>query len=648
MFKTNEVLLKNLIEDVEKGKIQLPDFQRGWVWDDDRIKGLLASVSRGFPMGAVMTLSAGSEIKFRTRPIEGVAPESVGEADAFLLDGQQRLTSLYQSLRHPGPVDTQNNHKQRIRRWYYVDMHKALDLEVDREDAIISVPETRRETRDFGRQTVWDLSTQELEYRQHMMPSESLMNPMEWMLGYFGYWQRESPEWNAIEFFKKFETEVLSQFNDYQLPVINLEKNTPKEAVCTVFEKVNTGGVTLSVFELATASFAADAENFSLRDDWAGRRQRLYSNAGGMLQGVGGDSFLQAIALLKTLEERKSAIMEGASPGQAPAIGCRRRDILNLDLDDYQRWADRVEAGFIEAAKFLRSQYIFGRNNVPYFTQLVPLAALYVELGNELDPHNAKEKLEQWFWSGVFGEIYGGTTETQFALDLTQVASYVRGGPRPSVIEQANFIPERLLTLRTRNSAAYKGLYALQMKMGAKDWRTSENLSLAIYDNEHVDIHHIFPKSWCERAKPGIPAWLYNSVVNKTPIDAKTNRIIGGRAPSSYLGRLQQDIAPDLLDAVLTAHWLEPKHLREDDFPSFFVARGESMLSLIGNVMGRDLGSGRDVFLNALKSASLQSIGLAVDPAGSALIESIEDVEEEEFDELGEAAFIEEQRHAAD
>ena len=77
MFKTNEVLLKNLIEDVEKGKIQLPDFQRGWVWDDDRIKGLLASVSRGFPMGAVMTLSAGSEIKFRTRPIEGVAAEQM-------------------------------------------------------------------------------------------------------------------------------------------------------------------------------------------------------------------------------------------------------------------------------------------------------------------------------------------------------------------------------------------------------------------------------------------------------------------------------------------------------------------------------------------------------------------------------------------
>ena len=643
MFKTNEILLKNLIEDVEKGKIQLPDFQRGWVWDDGRIKGLLASVSRGFPMGAVMTLSAGSEMRFRTRPIEGVATEGVGAADAFLLDGQQRLTSLYQSLRHPGPVDTQNNHKQRIKRWYYVDMQKALDPDADREDAFISVPESRQETRDFGRQTVWDLSTPEDEYRQHMMPTESLMNPMEWMLGYLGYWQRTSPGWNAIEFFKSFEAGVLAQFNEYQLPVINLEKDTPKEAVCTVFEKVNTGGVVLSVFELATASFAADAENFSLRDDWTARRQRLYANIGGVLQGIGGDSFLQVIALLKTQEERRSAIARGLSPGQAPAVGCRRRDILNLDLDDYLRWADRVEAGFVEAAKFMRSQYVFGRSNVPYFTQFVPLAALYVELGNELEPHNAKEKLEQWFWSGVFGEIYGGTTETQFALDLPQVAAYIRGGSRPSVIEQANFIPERLITLRTRNSAAYKGLYALQMKMGAKDWRTGDSLSLATYDNEHIDIHHIFPTSWCDRSSPPIPSRLFNSVINKTPIDAKTNRVIGGRAPSSYIRRLQQDISSDLLDRVLRAHWVEPNNLHQDDFAAFFVARGESMLSLIGHAMGRELGSGRDVFMNTLRSA-----GVTVEPAQGGAEILVDDVEDdEEFEELGEVADTDE-RVAAD
>ena len=83
-----------------------------------------------------------------------------------------------------------------------------------------------------------------------------------------------------------------------------------------------------------------------------------------------------------------------------------------------------------------------------------------------------KRKLEQWFWSGVFGEAYGGTVETQFALDLEEVARWIRGGPTPRLVVEATFTPERLLTLRTRNSAAYKGLYALQMKNGARDWRT--------------------------------------------------------------------------------------------------------------------------------------------------------------------------------
>ena len=97
-----------------------------------------------------------------------------------------------------------------------------------------------------------------------MIPTESLMDPMSWMFQYVGFWKNSEephPKEDAFDFFKTFQQEVQSNFNAYQLPVINLEASTPKEAVCTVFEKVNTGGVPLNVFELATASFAADAED---------------------------------------------------------------------------------------------------------------------------------------------------------------------------------------------------------------------------------------------------------------------------------------------------------------------------------------------------------------------------------------------------
>ena len=105
-FTAIPVPLKTLLQDVGNGKIQLPDFQRGWVWDDDRIKGLLVSISRGFPVGAVMTLDAGGDVRFQSRLIEGVASNGNGLNEQYLLDGQQRLTSLYQALRYEGPVET--------------------------------------------------------------------------------------------------------------------------------------------------------------------------------------------------------------------------------------------------------------------------------------------------------------------------------------------------------------------------------------------------------------------------------------------------------------------------------------------------------------------------------------------------------------
>lgn len=605
MFKTNEVLLNKLLNDIEVASIQLPDFQRGWIWDDARIRGLLASISKGFPVGAVMTLSTGGDINLKARPIEGVSLNGPTPRPSFyLLDGQQRLTTLFQSLRHPEAVDTSDSRRQKTKRWYYVDMRLAMDSSADREDAMISVPESKIVTSDFGRKVELDLSASSKEFHHHMIPTESLMDPMDWMYEYVGFWNESEephPEGDAFQFCNAFRKQVQSHFNAYQLPVINLEASTPKEAVCTVFEKVNTGGVPLNVFELATASFAADAEHFSLRDDWAERKSRLY-NFSGVLQGIQGDQFLQAVALLKTQSDHRHALSEGKTGRQVPAVGCKKRDILDLHLTDYENWAGKVEDGFKQAAKFLAEQYVFGRNNIPYNTQLVPMAALYVELGNELETAIAKQRLARWYWSGVFGEIYGGTTETQFALDLVEVAAFVRGGPAPRLVNEANFVPERLVSLRTRQSAAYKGVYALQLKHGAADWRSGKPLTLATYFVDSIDIHHIFPVAWCENENRKVPSTLYNSIINKTPIDAITNRIIGGAAPSRYLPRLLGDVGNETLTKILTAHWIDVSHLEQDDFAASFVARGEAILKLIGKEMGRDLGNGRAVFIDALKA----------------------------------------------
>ncbi len=609
-FTANTVLLDTLLDNVESGNIRLPDFQRGWVWDDERIKNLLVSISRGFPVGAVMTLEAGGDVRFQTRLIEGVASNGAGqEAQHYLLDGQQRLTSLYQALRYKGPVETHASPGGGWveKKWYYIDIQRSLNPSVDRDDTIFSVPEDRVVKSNFGHVVELDLSSQDREFKNHMMPTEKVMDGMGWGFKYAQYWHTHGghPHGDPFAFFTRFKDDVLDNFTLYQLPVINLGKSTPKEAVCTVFEKVNTGGVTLSVFELVTASFAAG--DFRLRDDWESRKDRLHSKFR-VLQGIGGDQFLQAVTLLATQARQRKAVSEEKPPNHVPGIGCKRTDILNLELSEYKEWADLVEEGFKDAARFLHSQFVFTEWDVPYNTQLVPLAALYVELGKELAPYNAHQRLNRWFWCGVFDEVYGRSNVYQVALDLPQVACYVRGGPEPTLVTQASFVPERLLTLTTRNSAAYKGLYALQMKSGASDWMTGAKLQHAILEDKNIDIHHIFPVAWCVDKDRKIPSSLYDSIINKTPIDATTNRLIGGRAPSRYLPRLRQDITPEKLRQVLKTHWLDPDSLEADKFGECFEKRGEEMLKLIGEVMGKTISGGSEVFRTALRDGGLPDL----------------------------------------
>src|SRR5262245_56547276 len=163
-FKTNPYGLYELLQSCHKGTLQLPDFQRSWVWDEDRIKSLIASVSRAFPIGALMTLETGGEVDFKPRPIEG-APAAAKDVkpQSLLLDGQQRMTSLYQVTLRGKVVDTITPKKKKVKRWFYIDITKAMDPSVDRDEAIVSAPEDKLipKEKTFGREIEIDLTTRE-------------------------------------------------------------------------------------------------------------------------------------------------------------------------------------------------------------------------------------------------------------------------------------------------------------------------------------------------------------------------------------------------------------------------------------------------------------------------------------------------------
>lgn len=596
-FTASSVRLQTLLENAREGRLQLPDFQRNWVWDDERIRSLISSISRGFPVGAIMTLRTGGAVEFKPRPIEGAPTSAADERpDALLLDGQQRLTSLYQVLVRKQVVETLNPQRKKVRRWFYLDIEKCLDEAGDRDEAVVLMPESRRATSDFGRVVDLDLSTRELEFENMMFPLTSVLDYAEWQTAFVMKFSAAEDFQARFERLNEFHERVIKNFTEYLVPQIELSASTSKEAVCVVFEKVNTGGKALDAFELITAMYAA--EGYELRKDWYGTTEgeglhgrlkaalKLPSASEGVLSGVGNTDFLQGISLFHTRDLREAAKAAGKAGRELPQVSATRQVLLNLPLDAYKTYQDRVEGGFFEAAKFLISLDIYRVKDLPYQSQVVPLAAILAELGQEADSPAAKEKIRRWYWNGVFGELYGSSTETRIAKDFIEVVEWVRGGPEPSTVRDATVRADRLDSMRMRLSAAYKGVNALLMNRGAEDFRTGQTFSHTIFFDENVDIHHIFPKDWCK--KQGIARDVYDSIINKTPLTARTNRIIGGHAPSEYLASIENEGAEGgKVDSRLRSHLVDPALLRNDDFEATLRKRRSELVALIENAIGK-------------------------------------------------------------
>ena len=458
------------------------------------------------------------------------------------------------------------------------------------DDAVVVVDENRQLRSDFGRKVELDLSTTELECQNLHFPCSQIMNSDDWESTLYRVVPTQFP------IFMEFRKQVLVAFRTYQIPVIQLNRATAKEAVCLVFEKVNTGGVPLSVFELVTAIYAADGYN--LRDDWFGskvrnvvsRKERMEQDA--LLEQIKETDFLHDISLLRTHEVRRADLAAGKTGKQVRPVSAKRADVLQLPLSAWNQWADKLEAGFRDVARFLRKQYFYNQRELPYRTQLVPLAAVLTRLGNRWLEPRIYDKLTRWFWSGVLGELYGGAVETRMANDYEELLGWFKDDDAlPRTVREANFQPDRFDTLRSRLSAAYKGINVLVLREGSKDWYWKATIQELDTDEIALDIHHIFPRDWCERQDRRIERDRYDSILNKTPISYIANRKIGGEAPSRYLPRLQRvdqvALNDSEMDELLASHALAPDLLRRDAFDDFVEDRRRRLSRLVEKAMGK-------------------------------------------------------------
>jgi hypothetical protein len=245
----------------------------------------------------------------------------------------------------------------------------------------------------------------------------------------------------------------------------------------------------------------------------------------------------------------------------------------------------------------------------------VPLSAIKVVLGKDAELIGVSDRLVRWYWSGVLGELYGSAIESRFARDIEMVPDWALSevAPTPRTVQDANFTESRLHSLRTRNAAAYKGIAALILGGGARDWMEDKALDKVQYVDLAVDIHHVFPQMWC--AENGIDDEHRESIINKTTISARTNRTIGGAAPSSYLQVIESraQIDSDRLDELTGTHLIPAARLRADDFDGYFRDRRELLCTLVEAAIGKAVQRDVDEGLAQEDSAQFEPEDVVVD-----------------------------------
>lgn len=515
---TNPRDLLALLGDVHEGNSVLPDFQRDFVWEPSAVRELIVSIVSGYPAGSILRVRDSQRL-FAVRPFEGAPP--VGESHTFLvLDGQQRLTSLYQAFYGVG------QHR------YFVDVRAMLEG-ADFDDAL-----------SFGRASQKSIVAKlDIAYQAKnlVLPLSVFARVGRGFEDWVGTVVDQYPNSQQLELMKQLRA-LRSAFVDaverYQFPVVTLSEKTSIDALCTIFETLNRTGVKLTVFELLTARYWAQGLN--LREKW--------------------ESALEDHPILVDFDVDPYYILQGIALVSRKMPSVTRRTVLELEVKAVQELWDSVVFGMVNGLKLLREDCgVPDKSWLPYTVLTLPLAAVLAGFSGATSPQlgSARAKLQRWFWCAVFSESYEQAALSRAERDFSQLRGWLEGASPPDSVADAKFDSRVLLTAVSKREAVYRGVICLILRNGARDFHSHAPINQQLIIEQRIDDHHIFPKAFLSSGKStAVPSSPHvNSVLNRTLIDRSTNRRIGARAPSDYLAEMKRT-AGFPFELVLSSHHL--------------------------------------------------------------------------------------------
>lgn len=541
----NPIAIGTLVREIEEGKSVLPEFQRDFVWEPGATVGLLASVASGFPAGTILRVTV-HENFFSTRPFAD-APVLGIPHTYLVLDGQQRLTSLYQSMFGKG--------KYR----YLLDMQKATTSDDWSEDEVITFKKAKPGV-------IKALDDLETLAKNRQVPLQVIHGRTGGFLSWILEAKDKLPAEEQNDFLlmaNNLYNEKIKRFENYQFPVVTLSASTTPSALCTIFETLNNTGVKLTVFELLTARFAKYKIN--LRDLWDKAKS---DHPEFELFGVDPTSLLQALSLN----------LSGS---------CQKKAILKLDKDDLEMNWDKIVEGMAYGIEILRQDcHVPTAKWMPTPSMFAPLGAIASicdRKGVTASQHRALVRC--WLWNSIFGRRYEAAANTRAERDVADMVAWFKGGDVPLAIEQFRLDEEELREASRASSPVYKGVICMILSNGARDFHDGSVIAASLVATNEVDDHHVFPDSFLEKSKNVANKALRNCVLNRTLIDRTTNQKISDRAPSDYVLEMKNGVKD--FDGLFESHFLNGEvqnALLADDYEAFLTARSKLIVAQIEKV----------------------------------------------------------------
>ncbi len=530
-----------LVEQAHEGKICLPNFQRDFVWTREEVADLVRSIVRGYFIGSLLLLRCDAENPpFAPIYLRGSNPaQSEPRPELLVLDGQQRLSSLIYALTAPD-LSLKDSSQ---RRWFFVNL-----------DLLLNEPDNDEVVFDRSGRELRGLDSRELQYEQRILPCTELFTQdayYQWRDGYDDWARDKSPELHDTyrSVWRNAWTNAVTAFQNFEAPLVELPKVSDSDSeaigrVCAIFEKLNSTGVDLSVYDLLTARLYRSG--IRLHDLWnescmAHPRLRAWSK-GKADEHKFGVLVLRTLALLRGLDPKPRILIDLAAP----------------DFEvDWRRATAAIERA-LELITFVAPDGfgVFAEKWLPGFGVIPILAALRAEIDERKLGGQERADLRRWYWCNVFLERYSSAVESKSRKDYSQMMRYwLEEAPEPEVFREAqDWIGGPGFRIRgsaSYASAVYSGVFCLLAIRNARDWRRGEDIRL-----QELQDHHIFPRAYLKRH--GITKRVeVNTIAGRTLISNETNNKVKDKAPADYLND------PDIMRTASRSDLVRP-HFIED------------------------------------------------------------------------------------